>query len=197
MSLSELIKARETSALQVGLGMMRVAELQAIATVAQHINAKAYVSIGCGQGYDFLLLRENYRSVPALGFDVCAVSPDNVYPEVEFHREGIFQSDRYVFHPHVHDKIRSFLGKNPGPALFYTDNGLKIDELRELIPHVKADDVMGTHDWGIDPLTPVGTYAEVLEHACGFLYDAGFKVFEPVESWIKSHKCLQRFWIKA
>jgi hypothetical protein len=182
------------------MGMMRVAELQAIATVAKRIGAKAYVSMGCGQGFDFLSLRENYRPIPAIGFDLSEVLAKNAYPEVEFHHEPIFgppKADRLLFHPQIHDKIRAFLKRNARPALFYTDNGRKIEELRELVQYVKSGDVMGTHDWGAEGLTLMGTYTEVHERECGFLYEAGFKVFSPIEAWIGEHKCLQRFWIRT
>jgi hypothetical protein len=196
----DLIKTKTLSALQTGMGMMRVAELQAIASVAQHINARAYVSMGCGHGFDFLSLRENYRPIPAIGFDLSTVQPSNVYRGVEFHHEEIFQApqaDRLLFYPRIHEKIRKFLARNARPALFYTDNGRKIEELRELVQYVKSGDVMGTHDWGAEGLTLMGTYTEVHERECGFLYEAGFKVFSPIEAWIGEHKCLQRFWIRT
>jgi hypothetical protein len=201
MNIVEQIKTRDASTLQSGMGLMRVAELQAIARVATIMNAQSYVSMGCGEGYDFLSLRENYRRVPSIGFDIGVVRPDNVYPEVEFHNEYIFQTGVLKFRDQIHDKISEFLRRNlrrnSRPALFYTDNGRKLEELRELIPHVRSGDVMGTHDWGIDGFTSAGTYTEVFEHECKFLYAAGFKLFEQIEPWIHDHKCIQRFWIKT
>jgi hypothetical protein len=196
MTPAELLKSADESHSQIGLGMMRVAELQAISNVAGFTQTAAYVSMGCGRGYDFLALRENIRNIPAIGFDIGAVLPENVYPEVEFHNEPIFEPDRYVFRDRVHEKIYDFLDRHPGPRLFYTDNGRKLEELRELLSYARRGDVIGTHDWGVEALTPVNTYAEVIERECSFIYEAGFGVLEEIEPWIVKHQCLQRFWLK-
>jgi hypothetical protein len=163
---------------QETVGSMRVAELQAIAKVAKKIKAKAYISIGCQDGGDLLSLDENYKAIPRLTIDQ-AIDPVS-----------------RKLKPEASDAIKGFLSEHPGKLLCFTNGKRKMDELKELLPFMKPGDVLGVHDWGQGPMTVMKTHTEVDETRCQFIYQAGLRLFKPVESWIQHHACLQRFWIK-
>jgi hypothetical protein len=192
--------------LQRKYGSQRVAELLAIAKIAKEIGATAYVSMGQGAGYDFQAMRDNYKAIPILGFDKRDPLPENIYPGVSYHNETIFVPNEHftayvpgqLFTASVTKKIDDFVTAANGPILYYTDNGNKKCELRELLRWVKPGDVVGTHDWGDSPtgLTVMGNRAEVHEGDCGFLYDSGLDTAEFIQPWLKENRCMQKFWVK-
>lgn len=193
----ELLKTTDENALQTSLGMMRVAELQALVQVAKLINACGYVSMGSGRGYDFHTFKAFDFKIPALGFDIVEAYPESLYESVQVHCEPIFVNDKFLsFTESVAIKIENFVTDKTGPVLFYTDNGRKLQELKLLLPYLKTGDVIGTHDWGEERLTRVGTYTEVPEASMGFMYDAGLEHYQEIDPWLETHRCIQKFWIK-
>jgi hypothetical protein len=182
------------------IGQMTVAELVGIGHLAAEINAKAYVTIGCGAGADITSVALHHKQIPTLAFDWAPISPEANHSLVEFHQEDLFTKKvvhplphytydpSYTFTPKVHQIIKDFIDKmyNPTPILYYTDNGKKLAEMGELLRYLRPLDLLGCHDYG----------TEVPEKECYFLYDNGLELYAPYESWVKKHGCWQRFWIK-
>ena len=189
---------------QKGFGMMRVAELNAIAQVFEAQGCTSYVSVGCGVGHDLFALRTLTAGItreppPTLAFDLVPVAPEYRYPGLEFHQVPIF--DSAGISPFVDACLAIFVERerqiSPGSrTLFYVDNGHKLSEMRAILPHMRSGDILGTHDYGIGEMTVANTITEVPESECTFLYEAGLRLFEPIESWIQEHRCIQRFWYK-
>ena len=190
-------------------GLMRACELMAIAMVARDVGAEAYVSIGSGTGWDFAALRDRYAcGMAMLGFDWSQPLPQNscvgleVCPGTIFEPSAAFDalaSEGQHFTAYVHGKISAFAGRFAGPVLYYTDNGCKKCELRELLRWAKPGDVFGTHDYGDSrsSLTRGGTGIEVHERDCGFLSGAGFSEVASIQPWLEEQRCSQNFWAKG
>lgn len=156
--------------LQDTMGNGRVCEWQTLAKVAEQIEAVAYCSIGADEGMGSLAIKENYHAMPHL--IVTDASEDSLM------------------------LIQAFCDLNPGRMLFYVNDRQKLDSLKALSKLVRSGSVIGVHDWGIDKMTIAGTYTEIPESRCGFLYNADFEVYAGAKDWITRNKCVQKFWVK-
>lgn len=195
MKASDRIKSSAPAYLNESIGTSRICEWQTLARIADQIQVGSYCSVGCDGGADFLSLRENYRKIPAIGFDDQEPDPENLYDGVEWYQVDESEEDLV----HMHDILAGFLKQNEnlGPTLFYVNNRMKLSTLGQLVCFVRPGSVIGTHDWGVGPMTIAGaTYTEVPESRCGFIYEAGLQVYMPIEPWITRHNCIQKFWIK-
>lgn len=195
---ARLMRSTDPYDLQRPFGLMRACELQALARIAQSISADAYVSLGCGAGWDFRALDVLGLPIRSLGFDCTDALDENTNADVEFHKLSIFDPLGLRLSDEVEVILSDFLGRcRMGPVLFYTDNGHKLTELRDLVPFTEIGDVLGTHDWGDGPITRAGTATEVPESECGFLYEAGFELLRTPEPWLETHRAIQRFWLRV
>jgi hypothetical protein len=161
--------------------MHRQGELDLLAIIAS--NMQAFIVIGCGRAHEFRnlaqkgLTKYNFKM---LGIDRLPSSQVPPLQDFEYWPTDIFPQPN-EFNPALSQAIKAWRSRHNDPVLFYTDNGNKISELNALIPLLRPNDILGTHDFGTEvPLT----------------YSPGpdFTYLSEYDDYIDANYCMQAFW---